>query len=192
MQIALFGGRFDPVHNGHIAIAHEVLRSVPSIDQVWLTPDNQHDWNPIVASVEDRMHMLHQVQTEKIKVSDIGIQVAHLRGGKTFTIDVIRELQKQTKNTYVFIAGSDQIKRLHEWTDYNELMMRLPFLIVPRKGYEAAEELPPHCMWLSDASYEPLEDNATRIRERIKKGESISDLVPKKVEEYIREHGLYK
>lgn len=192
MQIALFGGRFDPVHNGHIAIAEEVLRAVPSVDQVWMVPDYHHHWNPTIASAEDRLNMLKLVESDKIKVSEIGVEVSKQREGLTTTIDVIRALQKQTTNTYIFIAGADQLPRLHEWHDYEELLMRLPFLIIPRKGYDEDLELPANCMWLSDKTYEPLEDSATRVRERVKKGESISHLVPKKVEEYIIEHGLYK
>lgn len=191
MQVALFGGRFDPVHNGHVAIAHEVLKAVSSIDEVWLVPDNQHHWNPMVASFEDRMAMLKLVETSKIKASDIGKKVAQQRGGMTVTIDVIRGLQKQTTNTYLFICGSDQLPRLHEWHEYTELHMRLPFLIFPRKGYQTSGELPEGCMWLSDREFEPMDDSATRVRDRLKKGESISDLVPKRVEAYIQEHRLY-
>ncbi|HET9946796.1 MAG TPA: nicotinate (nicotinamide) nucleotide adenylyltransferase [Patescibacteria group bacterium] len=191
MQIALFGGRFDPIHNGHLAIAQEVLRSAPSVDEVWLVPDNHHHWNPTVASPKQRLEMLTLVQTDKIKANDIGIQVSHLRDGMTATIDVIRELQKKTKNTYIFIAGSDQLPRLSEWTDYKELTMRLPFLIVPRKGHTLKGNLPDNCFWLTDKEYEPLEDSATRVRERLANGQSISDLVPKSVEDYIKKHHLY-
>lgn len=197
MQIALFGGRFDPVHNGHVAIAHEVLKAVPSVDEVWMVPDNHHHWNPTVATAEQRMEMLKLIETDpltnaqgRIKASDIGIQVSQKRDGMTVTIDVIRELQKKTKNTYIFIAGSDQLPRLHEWHDYEELHMRLPFLIFPRKGYQTSGELPVG-MWLSDTEFEPIDDSATEVRRRLKAGESISDLVPGKVEEYIKEHKLY-
>lgn len=191
MQIALFGGSFDPVHNGHIAIAHEVLKAVSSVDEVWLVPDNQHHWKSAGASIEDRLAMLHLVEESKIKVSKIGIEVAKNRDGMTVTIDVIRALQKQTKNTYIFIAGSDQLPRLHEWHDYDELMMRLPFLIFPRIGHQLSGELPSGCMWLSDSTYEPIEDSSTQVRDLQKAGKSISGLVPKAVEEYILEHNLY-
>lgn len=199
MQIALFGGRFDPVHNGHVAIAHEVLKSVSSVDEVWLVPDNKHHWNPTVASFEDRYNMLKLVEEDpstnaqgRIKVSDIGEKVSAKREGMTVTIDVIRALQEKTKNTYIFVAGSDQLPRLHEWHDYEELHMRLPFLIFPRVGYQTSGDLPEGCMWLSDTQFEPMDDSATKVREKLKKGESISDLVPEKVEEYIRQHRLYK
>lgn len=191
MQIALFGGRFDPVHNGHIAIAHEVLKAVPSVDEVWMVPDNHHHWNPTIASAQQRLEMLKSIEEPKIKVSDIGIQVSKTRNGMTATIDVIRELQKKTSNTYIFIAGSDQLPRLHEWHEYEELMMRLPFLIFPRKGYQTSGALPAGCMWLSDTEFEPIDDSATRIRNLRREGKPITGLVPKPVEEYIIKHNLY-
>lgn len=187
MQVALFGGRFDPIHNGHIAIAREVLKAVPSVDEVWLVPANTHPWRPIAASAEDRLAMLKLVEEPKIKVSDIDIK----RGGETFTIDTIRDLQKQTANTYIFICGSDQIKSFDKWKGYKELEMRMPFLVFPRPGSEK-EELPPNFMWISDNAFEPMEDSSTRIRELIKAGKSISGLVPESVEKYIIEHDLYK
>lgn len=192
MQIALFGGSFDPVHNGHILIAQEVLKAVKSVDEVWLVPDAQHHWKSAGADIEDRLAMLKLVEEPKIKISEIGIQVAQKRNGMTVTIDVIRELQKKTTNTYIFIAGSDQLPRLHEWHDYKELMMRLPFLIFPRVGYQLEGDLPEGCMWLSDKAFEPLDDSSTKIRENVKMGKSISGLVPKVVEKYIVEHQLYK
>lgn len=199
MQIALFGGRFDPVHNGHLAIAQEVLKAVPSVDEVWFVPDNHHHWNPTVAAVEDRLAMLHLVANDpstnaqgRMKVSDIGIQVSKKREGMTVIIDVIRELQKQTKNTYLFVAGSDQLPRLHEWHDYKELLMRMPFLMFPRVGYQLSGDLPEGCMWLSDTRFEPMDDSATRVRKLLQEGKSITHLVPKKVEHYIIEHKLYQ
>ncbi|HEX7042494.1 MAG TPA: nicotinate (nicotinamide) nucleotide adenylyltransferase [Patescibacteria group bacterium] len=215
MQIALFGGRFDPVHNGHVAIAKEVLKAVPSIDEVWMVPDNHHHLNPTVVSAKQRLEMLRLIENdpsinaqERIKASDIGILVSKYRNNMTVTIDVIRALQgdpKYTKeiasmmpsqkdepNTYLFIAGADQLPRLTEWYEYKELHMRLPFLIFPRKGYKTSGDLPEGCMWLSDREFEPMEDSASRVREYLKNGKDISTLVPKSIAGYIRKKGLYK
>jgi len=216
MQIALFGGRFDPVHNGHVAIAEEVLRAVPSVDEVWMMPDNKHHWNPTAASFADRLAMLRLIENDpalneggRIKASDLGYKVSQKREGMTVTIDVIRALQGSPEfvhevatstpsprndrpNTYLFIAGSDQLPRLSEWHDHEELHMRLPFLIFPRIGYQTSGELPFGCMWLSDKEFYPINDSATAVRKRLEKGESISDLVPKSVEAYIRKNGLYQ
>jgi len=188
MKVALFGGRFDPVHNGHVAIAKEILR-VGGIDEVWFVPDNQHQWNPIVASAKDRLAMLSSITEEHMRVDDVAIQL----GGSTETITVLRALQKQyPKNTFLFVCGSDQIPLFHKWTHWKELQNILQFLIVPRVGYELSGKLPANCQWLSDTTFEPLADSSTKIRKKIKRGESSGDLVPEKVGRYIMEHNLYR
>jgi len=219
MKVALFGGRFDPVHNGHLAIAKEVL-SHEDIDELWFIPDNIHQWNPIVASADDRLKMLELAignrhsersvsasvgMTNKkniFRISDIAIR----HGGQTNTIDIINVLKASPPGRwpngllpggrgctpdFIFICGSDQILNFHKWTKWDELEKNLDFLIIPRKGFSITS-LPSNCKILSDKTYEPLDDASTTIRERLKKGQSITGLVPEKVEEYIIEKGLYK
>lgn len=222
-RVALFGGRFDPIHNGHLAVAKEILK-VGAADEVWFSLENQHQWRPIVASWNDRKKMLelaitseyetassplvgndekkdsstsfHYAQNdkkeddsleEKMKIDLTPVTL----GGLTETITVIRELRKKVKDEIFFVVGSDQIPTFPQWTHWEELQQEVTFLMVARKGFPTAD-VPKNCIVIDDPNYIPLEDSATQIRERIKKGESISGLVSKKVEEYIIEHGLYK
>jgi len=189
MQIALFGGRFDPVHNGHIAIAKEVLK-MKAADEVWFSLENQHQWRPIIASSSDRLAMLTRAieHENHMKIDDTPIRL----GGLTQTLFVMRELKKRMKkDRVIFLCGSDQLIRMPEWTHWKELEKEVQFLVVGRKG-SPIEKVPSNCVILQDPTYEPLEDSATRIREKIKKEKSIRGLVPKKVEAYIHEKGLYR
>ena len=188
MQVALFGGSFDPPHNSHLTVAKEVLKDLPEVDQVWLLPDNQHDWKTLQASSQDRLAMLRFLEQNQIKVSDVAIQ----RGGKTLTIDIVKQLQETTNNTYIWICGADQLKDFHKWNDFAELEERIQFIIYPRIGYDIPKILPKHARVMAPNDFIATDDNSTIIRKRVKEGLSISDLVPKKVEEYIIEHGLYK
>lgn len=186
-KVALFGGRFDPVHNGHLAVAREILK-VNLADEIWFMPDNQHQWNPIVAPTQDRMTMLQlAIADEKnMLVNDTAIKI----GGMTETITVIRELRKQFTYDFIFVCGSDQLSSLHKWTHWKELEKELPFLIVARKGYPIMN-VPENATCLDDPNYHPLEDSATRIREYSKEGKSINGLLPKEVAIYIAEKKLY-
>lgn len=188
MTIALFGGRFDPIHNGHLAVAKEVLRT-KSAQEVWFSLENQHQWRPIVASVEDRMHMLRLAieGEEKFCIDDTPIKL----GGLTETISVVRDLRKRIPHDILFVVGSDQLSVFPKWTHWEELEKEVKFLVVARKG-SPIENVPENCIVINDPAYEPLEDSATRIRTLRKTGKSISGLVPKKVEEYILEHKLYE
>src|ERR1700687_1548173 len=105
MQIALFGGKFDPPHLGHIHISKYILQAGLGIDAVWFVPANTHPWRPIVASAQDRLEMAQLLVKGSdsgyrgVTVSDIDIK----RGGDTYTIDTVRELFKTTDNTYCWI-----------------------------------------------------------------------------------------
>ena len=188
MRIALFGGRFDPIHNGHLAVAREVLK-VKAADEVWFSVENQHQWRPIVASVEERKRMI-ELATAGEQHFKIDMTPEKL-GGLTETISVMRELRKSVTDEIVFVVGSDQLAVFHKWTHWEELEKEVRFLIVARKG-SPIENVPKNAVVIEDPTYEPLEDSATRIRELLKEGKSISGLVPEKVEAYIMEKGLYR
>ena len=129
MKIGLFGGRFDPVHNGHIAIAREILKLM-LVDQVWFIPDLQHQWNPIIAPVGDRLNMLKlAVKNEQnIMLDTIAIDL----GGSTEIYKVLQHLKRRYADEFVFIGGSDQLRTLSQWHYWAELVQTLPFLIVVR------------------------------------------------------------
>ena len=189
MRIAIFGGRFDPIHNGHIAVAKEVLKTGYA-DEVWLSIENQHQWRPIVASSRDRKAMAElAIQgLDKLKIDMTPIEL----GGTTETIQVVRALrEKYPEHEFVFVVGSDQLPNFHKWSHWEDLQKEVQFLMVARKG-SPLDNVPENVTLIEDSNYVPLDDSATRIRELIHAGKSISGLVPKAVESYIIEHKLYK
>lgn len=188
MKIAIFGGRFDPIHNGHLSVAQEVLK-MHKADEVWFSIENQHQWRPIVASVRNRKAMvqlaLQGLQHFKVDMTPVTL------GGTTETIQVVRALRgKHPEYEFVFVVGSDQLPTFHKWSHWEDLQKEVHFLIVARKG-SPLENVPENAEVIEDPIYEPLDDSATRIRELLKAGKSIVGLVPKPVGEYIREHNLY-
>ncbi|HYK09007.1 MAG TPA: nicotinate-nucleotide adenylyltransferase [Candidatus Eisenbacteria bacterium] len=219
MRIAIFGGRFDPIHNGHLAVAQEVLR-VGKVDEVWLSVENQHQWRPIVASSADRVAMLELAidsvipsgtkdiysssehsesrsqdssqppvsNNNRLKVDTTPLEL----GGSTATLFVMRSLrEKFPQHEFVFVVGSDQLGVFYKWTFWEDLEKEVHFLVVARKG-SPMENVPKNATIITDATYEPLEDSATRIRDLLGAGKSITGLVPKSVEGYIIQHKLYR
>ncbi len=187
MRIAVFGGRFDPPHIGHLQVAQAVLQSDKQIDQVWLVPANTHPWRKIQASAQDRLAMLKLLQTDKIKVSDIDIS----RGGETYTIDTVRILLQDKTNTYFWVCGIDQLKDFYRWKEYEELNRLIDFLVFPRKGYDEKTHLPPKFTLIKN-NFLPNDIASTVVREKIRKGESLEGFVPQSVIRYITEHHLYE
>ncbi len=187
MNIALFGGRFDPPHVGHAAIAQYILSADLGIDQVWLLPAHTHPWRPIVASDADRLAMVRFLENKNILVKDIEL----VRGETTRTIDTIRQLKRELpEHTYFWICGVDQVADLAKWDNNDELQESLTFLIIPRKGFNQHIDLPKKYIFISE-KYSITDLSSSEIRDKIHKGLSIKGLVPEKVEKYIGEKGLY-
>ncbi len=191
MTIGIFGGRFDPIHNGHLAVAKEIFKQKHP-DQIWMLVENIHQWRPIVASAEDRIKMvelaINELGEKKIKVSDLAIRL----GGMTETITVMRHLHKQfSKDQFFFICGSDQLENFTKWTHWEELKKEVKFWIVERGNF-SIHNVPENCEIIQDPNYIPLEDSATEIRERLKLNLSIKNLVSEGVEKYIIKKRLYK
>lgn len=188
MNIAVFGGRFDPPHVGHLAVAREILKQMPEIDEVWFMPANTHPWRPIVASPSDRLQMVKLMTEGKIKAKDLDIA----RGGETYTIDSVKLLfQENRNNKYFWVCGIDQLKDLYRWKEYEALEKLIDFLVFPRKGYDEKTNLPKNVS-LIKGDFTATDLSSSAIRDKIKRGQSITGLVTPKVEEYIKLKGLYK
>lgn len=186
MNIAILGGRFDPPHVWHFWTAQQILENVKGMDQVWLLPDYNNAFKPIIALPSDRIEMLHYLETGRIKLSTIAIA----KEATTYTVDIVRDLIKDQYNKYFWIVGSDVTAEFTRWRDYQKLSRLIPFLVIPRKDYPI-KNLPPGFnrvggnLMLSNVS-------STIIRERVRQGKTISGLVFPEVEEYIRRRNLYK
>lgn len=188
MNVAVFGGRFDPPHVGHLAVAREILKTKQDIDEVWFMPANTHPWRPIIATPTDRMQMVKLMQEDKIKAKDLDI----VRGGETYTIDSIKLLfQENRNNIYLWVCGIDQLKDFYRWKEYDELKKMVDFLVFPRTGYDEKTNLPKNFS-LIKGNFLATDLSSSSIREKIINRKSIAGLVTPKVEEYIKIHGLYK
>lgn len=186
MNIAILGGRFDPPHIWHFWTAQQILENIKGMDQVWYLPDHSNAFKQITASVVDRIEMLHFMETGRIRLSTI----AAAKEMMTYTIQIVQEFKKDTNNRYFWIVGSDALMEFTRWRDYQKLSRLIEFIVFPRKDYPI-RILPPGFhkvegkLLLSNIS-------SSVVRERVKRGLTISGLVFPEVEEYIRKKNLYK
>lgn len=187
MTIAVLGGSFDPPHIGHYWIANQVLELRKDIAKVLLVPVNKHQWKEISSSPKDRLNMLKLIATQNIEVSNIEIE----RDGISYTEDTLRELKKEYEKIY-WIVGSDILNEYSKWDKRDEILNLATFLVFPRDECDLPETLPVGFELLSDSSLITTNISSTLIKDRIKKGLSISSFVTKGVEDYIREKKLYQ
>lgn len=203
MKIAVFGGTFNPVHNGHIAIARAVLKYIGAAQILFVPcnrPYHKDKANPDVRLVLGR----HRLEMVKLAIrydlyfdaSDIDLK----RKGPTYSIDTVHKLKKIYPTAKLFfIIGADTLMELHQWHKIGELMQLVRFVIAPRPGYNLYQvksrmRFPREV--IKGITRYSLEDprinvSSTQIRSLIREGKSIKNLVPPEVEEYISRHRLY-
>jgi len=198
MKIIVFGGTFDPVHNGHIKLARSA-KNMLRADKVLLIPAavSPHKSHTTTASAQDRLEMLRLATANEpdIQISDLEIK----RPPPSYTWDTIQSLQKQfPTDDFVLLIGADQLPKLHTWHKIGELLAAVKTAVLPREGTFIEENPPDKSLapWWPEIKKNVLElskidISATDIRQRVAKGLSIHGLVHPDVERYIEERHLY-
>jgi nicotinate-nucleotide adenylyltransferase len=183
---ALFGGTFDPVHNGHLAIAREALARF-DLDRVLFVPaaNPPHKLRGAAAPYEDRVRM-----TELACAGYPRFDVSRIEAGtvRSYSIDTIERLHAAGVGPLAFLIGADAFAEIQTWHRWRDVIAAVEFLVVTRPG--AAYQVP------EGARVRPLEGlefpiSSSEIRTRIA-GEDFDVPVPEPVIRYIREHALYQ
>jgi nicotinate-nucleotide adenylyltransferase len=204
-SVALFGGSFNPIHFGHLAIAEEV-RNKHNIDKVIFVPTNlpPHKDPSDLADAKKRLIMTHLaiVSNPCFEASSFEID----RGGKSFSVDTVKyfyQLFKGQVQLY-FIIGADMLTEISAWKSIEELLKMCRFIAVSRPGYDVQKIFNRHFLASENyaAASELLENiiiedtpmldiSATVIRRRVAEWKSIKYLVPESVEQFIHNNQLY-
>lgn len=186
-RTAVLGGCFDPIHLGHLHIAHEILR-LSSIKEVLFIPNGKHNFkkDSIILDYDNRYELVRQAIEDQpgFAISDQD------KAGTGYTAHLMQKLQAENPGqNYAFVIGSDNLAGLHKWYDFPWLRENLCFLILPRPGYEIKEA---YLLGLQEVilNIELSPISSTEIRTRIARDESIQYLVPHKLEHIICE--LYR
>jgi len=189
VKIGLYFGSFNPVHNGHLAIAH-FLKQQGLFDQIWMvvSPNNPLKDKNDLAPENDRFNMvklaIHEIPY--LHACDIEFSLP----SPSYTIETLKELEKQYPNDdFSLILGADNIESFHKWKDYEEILKRYMIYVYPRSG-EAFEKMMehPHVVYL-EAKLLPV--SATEVRELLRQKKPVTEYLPDVVARYIEEKELY-
>lgn len=187
MRIAIYGGSFNPMHRGHEQIVEYILKNL-DMDKIIIVPVGipSHRENNLEQS-NTRLKICRKIfkNNSKIEVSDIEIK----SDGKSYTYDtLIKLIEVYGKNNEFFeIIGEDSLKNFKTWKNYKELL-KICKLIVFRRNDDEDKEIDkeflenPNIIILKNEYYNY---SSTEIREKVKNGEDISNLVNKRVEKII-------
>lgn len=186
-KIGIFGGTFDPPHNGHLLMANEVLHQA-ELDEIWFMPNKipPHKQNG------DFTDSRHQVEMLKLAISSnsgFKLELAEMdRKGPSYTYDTVRLLKERHPNDKLFfIIGADMIEYLPKWYKLDELLTLIQFIGVRRPGYHIETPYP-----LLFADVPEFDVSSTMLRERLKAKKPTQYLMPDKVRQYIEENDLYE
>jgi nicotinate-nucleotide adenylyltransferase len=200
-RLALFGGTFDPVHNGHLFIAGEILR-LNLADELLFIPARipPHKLDQPLSDPQARMEML-QLALEpypEFGISDIEL---NREAGPSYTIETMEVLAAAFPgHDLCFVMGMDSLAELHLWYQATELVGKHRLLVYPRTGVAApplatltARFGPRNARKLLNSvlGTPTFPVSATRVRELAAAGQSLAGLVPASIDAYIREHKLY-
>lgn len=190
MKIGIFGGTFDPIHKGHVAVGLYALKQF-RLDRVLFVlsarpPHKQKD-KP-VASVQHRLAMVRLAlrRYTRLKASNLEVN----RRGLSFTIDTIKFLKKRyPKARFYFILGQDSYEDMKHWREADEIKREVQFLVAGRPGYRIKKQNEPD---VSRIRMPLCHAASSMIRKAIAKDpKSVTDL-PSCVIRYIKRHGLYR
>ena len=196
-RIGVLGGTFDPVHNGHLSIAH-ALRAALDLERVVWVPAGRppHKTGQIVSSDRDRLAMLDLALAGAADDQICTIDIE--RSGPSYTADTLEILAKRFAPARLFfLMGEDSLRDLPTWHDPQRLLQAAELAVAARPGVDAdleavARQVPSLEERVHLVPTEEIAISSSEIRRRVADHQSIRGLVPAAVEAYIRDHGLYR
>ncbi|HEY5812865.1 MAG TPA: nicotinate-nucleotide adenylyltransferase, partial [Terrimicrobiaceae bacterium] len=183
-KIGLYGGSFDPIHNGHLILARDAMELL-DLERVIFLPARispfKLDRPP--APPEARCQMLSAAIAEEPRFEMDPCEVE--REGPSFTIDTLRALQSRRPDAkFYYFIGDDNLAELHGWKDISALRQAVQFVVLSRAGTPFVSEFP--------TITRHIEISSTEIRSRVARGLSVRYMAPLPVCEVIANLGLYR
>lgn len=215
-RIAAYGGTFDPVHNGHLEIVRAIVRDF-ELDQLLIIPAHRppHKDSRTIAADYHRfaMAVLASLDEPRVFVSTIELEAPD----RPYTFETVERLRSVlgSKTRLFFVMGADSFEEINTWREPERLLSSTNLIVVTRPGHDVAAshldvsfkstivdlrgregdlrlsgELNEHHIYVTGCVNTVV--SSTQIRQRVRDGESIQDLAPPRVAEYIRKYELYR
>lgn len=220
MRLGLFGGSFNPIHNGHLGLARQAVEALP-LDRLLFIPtgDPPHKREQALAPARDRYRMVQLAIAghPAFDISDIELT----RPGKSYSIDTVRELQRRSKpgTQLFFLIGLDAFLDFPTWRAPQALLELCHMVVIARPGtsFRTLATMPllpvvslrdlesldagtsrrldiplPTGPGIICLALPPSPISASDIRQRIQCGTTLANLLPPPVESFIIQHRLYQ
>jgi len=202
-RLGIFGGTFDPIHYGHLRLAEEVRKQL-NLEKILFIPSYlpPHKLAMKVTDADQRAEMVALAIKGHPCFEPSRIEMR--RKGISYTFETLAELKKIHPQTELYVMmGVDQLLEIETWKNPHSIFRLSKVVVMNRPGTAengfgeirnlfskmGIRDWESKMIWMEVT---PTDISSTMIRERVAKGKSISGLVPKAVEEYILNKGLYK
>lgn len=189
LKVGLFGGTFDPVHNGHIEIVQAYLNS-GTIDSIWVIPSAYPPHKSIPEATFDHRLLMLEIafaQIKNVKIDSIESTLPN----PNYTIQTLQHLHESTIGIdYYLCIGSDQLVNFTSWHRYAEILKLCTLLVVKRPGNmlnKISKSILSNCRFIE---HHPIDISSTKVRNDLRTFHQ-SDEIPKKVMQYIKKNHLY-
>ncbi len=201
MKIGIMGGTFDPIHNGHLMLGETAYRQF-QLDEVWFMPNGNpphKKQSNIGTDANTRMEMVKLAIEGKsyFKLQDYEV----MKQSVSCTYQTLEHFKEvYSEDEFYYIIGADSLFSIERWVHPELIFPNCVVLAACRNQVNTSEEMNRQITYLCnkfDARIEflvsPLIDvSSSELRERIRRGESIQELVPQGVNDYIAKEGLYE
>lgn len=199
MRLGIYGGTFSPPHLGHVLAAKAFMREI-ALDRLLIIPTAIPPHKEADGFLTDE----HRLALTRLAFSDVkGAEVSDLelrRGGKSYSYLTLRELSAPDRKIF-FLCGTDMLLSLDRWMNAEEVMRLATFVVISResdadvharvlrKKDELSRSYGAEILLLGAPAFPA---SSTEIRKAIADRESIAEMVPASVDEYIQKWNLYR
>lgn len=198
MKIGLFFGTFNPIHVGHLVIAN-YMSQYTDLDQVWLvvTPQNPLKQKSTLLPDFHRLMLVKEAidDNPKLKASDVEFALKK----PNYTIHTLTHLlENHPKHEFALILGEDNLRTLHKWFNYEQILDKHKLYVYPRAKSDSENQIVDSTDFLLHknvvfcADVPMMNVSSTFIRNAIKQGKDVSYLLTEPVKKYVEEMNFYK
>jgi nicotinate-nucleotide adenylyltransferase len=191
MNIGLFGGSFNPIHNGHVRLAKSLLQEA-ALDEVWflVSPQNPFKQDQQLLDDDKRLQLVRLALKEEpqLMASDFEFHLPK----PSYTWNTLQELEREyPERKFTLLIGGDNWEAFDKWYRYEDILKRYPIIVYPREGskvpgvkFQGSE--------IQIVETPLINISSTQIRQRLHEGKSVRGLVNTEVAMVIEQEHLYR
>ena len=209
--VGLFGGAYDPIHNGHLLIADSLTNKL-KLDQLLFIPTGLSVTDKNLTSADHRLNMIRlALKNKKLNVSTYELDNS-LNAEKSFTFETVKHFFEKNNAINFFIMGSDNFLKINTWKNWDKLLNYAHIILIDRqisslssiKNNEIKKFYGQHIeenfnnLKLKRSGYiykhqiDYIDISSSEIRERIQLEKEVGNVIPEKIKRYIAANNLYK